>query len=69
VTLDLSNYLQATGLASPQIVPVTALEQAIAGSQMLPVTNRTVTLTVDRALTTLSMTPGTPVGVGRMESA
>jgi hypothetical protein len=50
-------------------VPVTALEQAIAGSQMLPVTNRTVTLTMDRALTTLSITPGTPDGVGRMESA
>ncbi len=65
VTLDLSDYIQATGKSSPQVLPVTALEQAIPGAGALPMTKGTVALTMDRALATLAITPGTTDRAGQ----
>ena len=65
VTLDLSDYLKAIDAPSPEARPVTALEQAISGAGVLPVTNGTVTITMDRALATLAITPGTTNHAGR----
>ncbi len=59
VTVSLDDYTQATQDFSPKVVPVTALEGPIKNSQPFTVTNDQVTLTVERALTTLEVTQGT----------
>ena len=57
VTLSLADYIQAGQKSTPQVIPVTALEQPIAGAQPIPVTNGQITLQMDRALATLAITP------------
>jgi|GEM_PF-3795089 len=58
VTLSLAGYIQATNNKNPQVMPVTALEQAIPGVQPLPVSNGEVIITMDRALVTLEVSAG-----------
>jgi hypothetical protein len=65
VSLDLSGYLGATKIASPQVLPITALEQPIPGAGVLPLSDGNASLTMDRALATLAITPGTTKRVGR----
>lgn len=56
VTLSLADYNKAIGNHSPQVIPVTALEQTIAGAQPIPMTNDQVTVVMNRALITLAVT-------------
>jgi alpha-mannosidase len=56
VALSLAGYLTTTGASSPQILPVTALEQAIPGTTALPLVDGGVSLTMPNALATLSIT-------------
>lgn len=58
VTLSLANYIKSLKGSSPQVLPVTALEQSIQGAQPLPVTGGQVALKMNRALATLAVTPG-----------
>ncbi|GJM11264.1 MAG: hypothetical protein DHS20C11_35400 [Lysobacteraceae bacterium] len=57
VTVSLAGYVSATGDQEPTVVEVNALEGSMAGSQPLPVNSGQVTVTMDRALATLMVTP------------
>lgn len=56
VTVTLDGYIQATGVASPNVRLVTALEQPVDDSEPISVVDGNVTFIARRALTTLAVT-------------